>query len=169
VRWKSAYPNATCCHDELGSKASNHARLRRRKGNPETPATSFRDSVVCILLKTTLTFEEDLRSLHGLGPRNIGHVLIHYLKNLKFHGLQLLDPRTVVICNWGIFWRAAVAVVHFLSKWARQRGGHAPSIALQSVSWKSRSPRSCHVQPTLLTRRKWPIFNRNLATICSFS
>ena len=76
MRWKKAYPQETCCHDKLGSKASNHARLCRRTGNPETPATSSRDRDVCILLRTTLKFEEDLRSLRGLGPRSIGHVLI---------------------------------------------------------------------------------------------
>jgi len=76
VRWKIAFPQATCCHDELGSKASNHARLCRRTSNPETPASSSRDSDVCILQRTTLKFEEDIRSLRGPGPRSIGHVLI---------------------------------------------------------------------------------------------
>ena len=50
--------------------------------------------------------------MHGLGPRSIGHVLILWFKTFEFHDFQLLDPTTVAICNWGVFWRAAVGLIH---------------------------------------------------------
>jgi len=73
----------------------------RRNGGPETSATSSHDSVVCILLKATLTFEKNLRGLHGLGHRSIGHVLILRFINFEFHELSTVRSDNCCIRHLG--------------------------------------------------------------------